>query len=314
MAKPHLVPGLLMATSRPYPTSSSPDVRSLRVALAQLRLRLLDLTGRNRLLNYKHPPGKSLQFVEGEPAALYEKLAEGKAAIVVKGLPEPTRADWELKNGRLSRLEGGEWANRMHLPTSFDLPELGGAATDPSLLALMYMEDLAKHCRKIERESILAIEETGANMLYLVLGFLDFPDQKDSDRIFTAPLICIPVVLSKKDSGGNQIFSLRYTGDDVTENLSLREKLGQDHGLVLPELDEEEVNVEGYFKAVKKIIRSHPGFTFRRRVSLSLLSFTNMLLWRTVGCCSQLPILPKPLFRLVFTVVLRSDFMLLSGG
>jgi hypothetical protein len=41
-----------------------------------------------------------------------------------------------------------------------------------SIIAL-YMDDLAKHCRKIEREAVSAIEETGANMLYLVLGFLD---------------------------------------------------------------------------------------------------------------------------------------------
>lgn len=37
---------------------------TLSNALAQLRLKLLDLTGRNRLINFKHTPGKSLQFVE----------------------------------------------------------------------------------------------------------------------------------------------------------------------------------------------------------------------------------------------------------
>src|SRR5215831_613084 len=82
-----------MAT--PRVSSSSPEGQSLRDALAQLRLRLLDLTGRNRLLNYRHPIGKSLQFVEGQPAALFAKLAEGKSAIAIKGLPEPARADWE---------------------------------------------------------------------------------------------------------------------------------------------------------------------------------------------------------------------------
>ena len=36
---------------------------SIKVGLNQLRLRLLDLTGRNRLINFKHTPGKSLQFI-----------------------------------------------------------------------------------------------------------------------------------------------------------------------------------------------------------------------------------------------------------
>lgn len=267
-----------MAT--PKVGSNSPDSKSLRDALAQLRLRLLDLTGRNRLLNYKHPLGKSLQFVEGEPTTIYEKLAEGKAVIGIKGLPEPTRTDWVLNHGRWSRPEPREWATRKGIPTSYDLPEPVGAAGEPDVRAIMYRDDLAKHCRKIERESVLAIEETGANMLYLVLGFLDFPDQKDSDRVFSAPLLSIPVVLSKKESGGYQQFFIRYTGDDISENLSLREKLRQDHGLTLPELDEEEIDVEAYFASIRKVIKSRIGFALRRRVSLCLLSFTNMLLVR----------------------------------
>ena len=32
----------------------------IEVALNELRLRLLDMTGRNRLINFKHSPGKSL--------------------------------------------------------------------------------------------------------------------------------------------------------------------------------------------------------------------------------------------------------------
>lgn len=267
MATPHTVP-------------DSPERRSLRDALAQLRLRLLDLTGRNRLLNYKHPIGKSLQFVECQPHTLFERLAEGKLTVAIKGLPEPTRADWVMAHGRWSRPEPKEWANRKGISTVYDLPEENGSQGEPYLRAVMYRDDLAKHCRKIERESILAIEETGANMLYLVFGFLDFPDQKDSDRIFTAPLLCVPVVLSKKEGGGHQQFFLRYTGDDISENLSLREKLRQDHSLILPELDEEEIDVEAYLSSIKKLAKTRIGFTLRRRVSLCLLSFTNMLLVR----------------------------------
>ena len=144
----------------------------------------------------------------------------------------------------------------------------------------MYPDDLAKHCRKIEREAILAIEETGANMLFLVLGFLEFPDQRDSDKTFTAPLISVPVALQKKEVAGIQQFSLQYTGDDISENLSLREKLRNDFGLVLPELAEEQIDVNGYFAEIQSIIKKQPGFALKHRVSLCLLSFSNMLLVR----------------------------------
>jgi transcription elongation GreA/GreB family factor/very-short-patch-repair endonuclease len=258
------------------------DSSALTSALEQLRLRLLDLTGRNRLINFKHAAGKSLQFVEGHPAAIYHKLVEAnsKASISILGLPEPTRRDWVDRNGRLERPEPRDWAKSMRIPVGYDIPGLGQDSDKSNVRTLMYPDDLAKHCRKIEREAILAIEETGANMLFLVLGFLEFPDQRDSDKAFTAPLISVPVSFQKKEVAGIQQFSLHYTGDDISENLSLREKLRNDFGLILPELAEEMIDVNGYFAEIQAIIKKQPGFALKHRVSLCLLSFSNMLLVR----------------------------------
>ncbi|WP_144735634.1 DUF4011 domain-containing protein [Extensimonas perlucida] len=263
-------------------TTVNLDSSALTSALEQLRLKLLDLTGRNRLINFKHTAGKSLQFIEGHPAAIYQRLVEAnnKASISILGLPEPSRGDWVERNGRLQRPEPREWAKSQGISTSYDIPGVGESSDESNVRSLMYPDDLAKHCRKIEREATLAIEETGANMLFLVLGFLEFPDQRDSDKTFTAPLISVPVSLQKKEVAGIQQFSLQYTGDDISENLSLREKLRNDFGLVLPELGEEQIDVNGYFAEIQAIIKKQPGFALKHRVSLCLLSFSNMLLVR----------------------------------
>jgi transcription elongation GreA/GreB family factor len=260
----------------------SDSASQLASALEQLRLKLLDLTGRNRLINFKHTAGKSLQFVEGHPAAIYQKLVEAnnKSNINVLGLPEPASSDWTERNGRLQRPEPREWAKSIGVSTNYDISGAGEDSDKSHILALMYPDDLAKHCRKIEREAALAIEETGANMLFLVLGFLEFPDQKDSSKTFTAPLICVPISLQKKEVAGIQQFSIQYTGDDISENLSLREKLRNDYGMVLPELAEEQIDVNGYFAEIHAIIKKQPGFALKHRVSLCLLSFSNMLLVR----------------------------------
>ena len=285
------------------------DRSALLGALEQLRLRLLDLSGRNRLLNFKHTPGRSLPFSEGQPAAVYQRLVEGanRSSISVLGIPEPPHDAWVERNGRILRPDPKEWANSQGIPTSYDLPKPSRVAGDANVRALLYPDDLAKHCRKIEREAVLAIEETGANMLFLVLGFLDFPDQRASDQIYSAPLISIPVTMMRRALGGNQVFSLQYTGDDVTENLSLREKLKNDHGgLTLPELDDDQIDVEGYFAEIRNIIAKWPGFALRRRISLCLLSFANMLLvrdldpekWPQIG--ERHALLDHPIVREVF--------------
>lgn len=284
------------------------DRSALLGALEQLRLRLLDLSGRNRLLNFRHTAGRSLQFTEGQPSAIYQRLIEStnRPMIGILGLPEPPRSAWVERNGRLSRPDPREWANDQGIPTDYDLPDPGKDAGGANVRTLFYPDDLAKHCRKIEREAVLAIEETGANMLFLVLGFLDVPDQRDSDRILSAPLVSIPVSIVRRDSGGNQVFSLQYTGDDIAENLSLREKLKTDHDMILPELDEDQIDVECYFSEIRTIIATRPGFAVRRRVSLCLLSFTNMLLvrdldpaeWPQIG--EQHSLLDHPIVREVF--------------
>ncbi len=251
-------------------------------ALQQLRLKLLDLTGRNRLINFKHSLGKSIQFVEGNPAAIFHRLVEvgGKASIDIVGLKDPSRIDWIEANGRMQKPDPKDWAFATGVSTSFDLPRDTVISEHTNLRALMYSDELAKHCRKIERDALLSIEESGTNTLYLVLGFLEFPDQRDSDKIFAAPLISLPVTLQKNDAGGIQHFSLQCAGDEISENLSLRLKLKNDFGLILPELSEEKINLLEYFSEIEKIIANQPRFDLKYRASLCLMSFGGMLLVR----------------------------------
>jgi very-short-patch-repair endonuclease len=255
-------------------------VNDIREALKQLRTKLLDLSGRNRLLNFKHTPGRSLQSVEGDVQAIYERLIEttGGPSIAIRGVPEPPRSEWVLRDGRRVRPEVGEWAAAQKIPSRYELPAGGGG--EATFRALLFPDDLAKHCRKLEREANLAIEETGANMLFLVLGFLEYPDEAQSDRNFLAPLISIPVGLSSIGRDGERTFVIHHTGDEIAANLSLQGKLRVDHELEFPEFDEERGDVEKYFAEVADLVAARPGFSVRRRASLCLLSFTNMLLVR----------------------------------
>lgn len=77
----------------------------LNATLKQLRERLLDLTVRNRLINFKNPPGKSLQFVKGTPSVLYSALFESAArnSKNIICLQEPKRNQWVEQNRRLQR-------------------------------------------------------------------------------------------------------------------------------------------------------------------------------------------------------------------
>src|SRR5690606_38250072 len=140
--------------------------------------------------------------------------------------------------------------------------EAAGANADAQLKALYYAEDLAKHGRKIEREARLAIEETGSNMLYLVVGFLDYPENKDSDKTFRAPLTGVPVRLEKQDRGQYPSYSLLYTGEEITDNESLREKVKRDFGIILPNYDQAQ-SLSDYLREVEGAIAHLPRWKVR---------------------------------------------------
>ena len=102
----------------------------IRAALHELRMRLLDLTGRNRLVNFKHSAGKSLQFVHTSVDATFQRITADQASRVTIGpVPEPDRKDWVSVNGRLSRPDAKEHAVQMGVDPSYELMRPGGRAT-----------------------------------------------------------------------------------------------------------------------------------------------------------------------------------------
>jgi len=291
---------------------------TLEEALRRLRLRLLDLTGRNRLLNFKHSIGKSLQFVHTSPEVVFGRLyPNSNASTQINPVPEPPRTAWTTVNGRLTKPDVKAHAASLGYDTSYELPHanLRVPAAQNSANAsqsLFYAEDLGRHCRKIEREAKLAIEETGANMLYLVFGFLEYPENSTSDKLYRAPLVCLPVRIEKAENGRFATFNLAYTGEELAHNLSLREKVNRDFGITLPDFGEDDTLAD-YFHAMEKAIEDQPQWRLRRMMSLTILSFANMLLVRDLNPENwdngnrQNPLLHHPIVRRVFEGAARAE-------
>ena len=86
------------------------------VSLERIRSRLLDLTNRNRLLNFRHTPRSSLSVVDVLPDTLFDTLIEGDS-VTFKSVPEPQTAG--------PRPKVVDHARQIGLPVSVDLPERG---------------------------------------------------------------------------------------------------------------------------------------------------------------------------------------------
>lgn len=252
--------------------ATSQESDSVAKGLENLRRRLLDLTNRNKLISFRHTRS-SLRIVDADFELIYAKLLDDQKLPFVH-VPEPDRK-YIAEAGE--KPPAKDFADHLGWSTSFDLDSDEGQAG--CLPVLHYQEDLETLVRKIGTASRTAIEESGANLLHLVFGFLEWRESDDSTQVRQAPLIVVPVsLITPKTKDENRSISLQYTGEDLSTNLSLAEKMRTDFGIDLPDLQDDETP-EQYFKRFEPILRKKRDWRICRQVSLALLSFGKLLMY-----------------------------------
>lgn len=266
--------------------------------IESLRRRLLDLTARNRLLNFRHTKTGCIRVIDELPNQLKRSLADDEKEMRFIPVPDPTRSQL-VEAGHISINPGTEvekvihkptakeWADWLGLHTSYECPEVNpcaeeGKHTDDAIQTVLFPDELETRLRSMRQKANSAIEETGANILYLSIGFLEWFESKDSDLKRLAPLYMIPVRLERgrlNPATRTYEYRLQYSGEDILTNISLREKLRNDFAIALPEL-EIGVDPEEYISSVAKAISSRePNWTVCRYATLGHLNFSKQLLY-----------------------------------
>lgn len=267
-------------------------------SLEQIRNRLLDLTARNRLLNFKHGRGAYIRIIDELPDQLCDLLLT-EEELEFLAVPEPTREQLieagylkiEEETGDEVRIKKDptalEWAKWLKLETDYELPmptenDEADKHQDKAIQSLLFPYEMETQLRKVRNNAETAIEETGANILFLSFGFLEWFESNDSDVARLAPLFLVPVKLNRgklNKNSGTYVYTLNYTGEDILPNLSLREKIKLDYGLALPEVDET-ISPDVYFEEIKQLIDiNQPRWKVRRYCTLALLNFGKLLMY-----------------------------------
>jgi very-short-patch-repair endonuclease len=244
----------------------------VRRGLENIRRRLLDLTNRNKLVSFRH--GKSsLRIVNADLDGIYQSLIDEKKFPFVY-VPEPSKEEIAQIGEKPA---AKDFAEQLGWSTAFDLVE--GVGQSACLPVLHYQEDFETIIRKIGTSARTAIEESGANLLHLVFGFLEWRESEDSTQIRQAPLLVVPVwLITPKAQEADRSIRLEYQGEDLTTNLSLVEKMRRDFGIDIPYIEEDETP-EKYFKRFSGILEQKRDWRICRQVSLALLSFGKLLMY-----------------------------------
>lgn len=199
------------------------DSSGLHHVLENARRELLDLTTRNRLLHTPRNRTRStrLEIVDEMSDEVYWRLAvQGKAMSFLARSSQQDENHKELDGGLLSQPD--EVPAETARSTNDDDPLVPGPAArhrDDQLQTELVSEQLQKRLLQLFYDARTFEEEQGVNILYLAIGFLRWYEDDNSDRERFAPLLLVPVQLDRPNAHSR--FKLRYSGDEITTNLSL---------------------------------------------------------------------------------------------
>ena len=266
---------------------------------------LLDLSLRNKMLNFKDNRFSiPLSCHHRQLSALEDALhqQQGFAFRSLESLQQPSLQIRDVLNGNqdealnddlddgldvgLDGLTDGlneEQENDTHqsvVPTQAQ--QIEQHFQQNRLISRLEPDQLDKRLVEIFRGSRTALEEGGANTLFLAIGFLEWKESAQSTRVYKAPLLLIPVRLTRETAKtGYKVFSY---DDEPRFNDTLLQLLKQDFqldiaGLSPLPMDAAGVDVNRVLQRVQHAIADLQGWSVKAEAVLGQFSFAKYLMW-----------------------------------
>lgn len=248
----------------------------------QWKSKLLDLTLRNRLLNFRETKSTIL-ILAAEPEKVEDNLA---ADVELSILPKPkVMSEGDPRNAEIYTTQKKEDLLAEHLKFELKHKRLHSSLVD---------EEHDRRLTALYRASRLAMEENGANTLFIAVGMLEWRETQYSDRTLYAPLLLVPVHLKRKSV--LEGFSLVRYDEEPQVNVTLIEMLKQQFRMEIPALDplpsdDSGVDVHKVMQIFREAVSKLKGWEVKPQVWLAQFSFAKYLLWKDLS--TRLDILTK---------------------
>ncbi len=254
-------------TPNPAPTSAP---RAVSDRFRVWRDKLLDLSLRNKLLNFRDDTKGALRLEVPDIAKLEDLLAADQVFDVH---PRPVDARDE-RDAALTRARGGDDARRRTVLADLDKGILHCPFDETRML---------KHAIHLDREARTALEEGGANVLYVAVGLLRWFETESSETARYAPLLLVPVAIEYIRT--TRRIRIKHLAEDSLPNWTLVEKMRTDYGVELTSLSNLELDDSGYdvlamLRGVREAIQRQKRWEVLDEAHLGLFSFTKYLMWR----------------------------------
>lgn len=230
---------------------------------------LLDLSLRNNLLNFR-PRRTCVHVLAAHMDTLEDALASGEELEVLE-YPQ----DWQntLRSSKLFEMQSTLGPMEPLLEQEFRQKRLRSDLSGA---------ELAKQLTLLYRRARGAMEENGANVLYLAVGFLKWFETETSKQPRYAPIVLVPVEIVRKSARRGYV--LRERDDESRINITLLELLKQMFGIQLSGLDplptdEHGIDLRLILHIIRQAVMSQPRWDVLEEAYLGIFSFTRFVMW-----------------------------------
>lgn len=252
--------------AQPKSETETIDVQPAPPRIQSWKNSLLDLSLRNKLINFTERGVLQLAVPDGSLAHVEDRINAGQPISLL-----PSDQVDQIQKDRGARYGA-------QLPQD----ELRKVLDDGALFSSNSEQVYLTRMRSLAYKAKTIIEETGANNLYLALGSLHW---NIDGRELKSPLILVPVNLTTGGRSSLYRISLDESGAS-TPNYCLVEKIKQVDGLKIPALenppeDENGIDITAVFTAVRRAI-ADKGLPYRveETADIAILQFAKFRLWK----------------------------------
>jgi very-short-patch-repair endonuclease/DNA polymerase III delta prime subunit len=262
--------------------ASISEESKLAAAMSTWQRKLLDVSRRNRAINFKPNKVTTVAIVDEQPGEVFRQLYLQERSM--RFTPKLEKDTKEAPNPlqTVPMIEENEDTLTLHF-VPYSVSELSEKHTDDALQTALVPEKLDVSLRRIDEQARASLEEQGVNTLFLALGMLHYKESKDSEEICRAPLIMLPVELSRRNA--RSVYTVQAADDEPIVNPSLTAYLRNSFGVQLPTLPDlsnvaETYDLQSFFAQVIEAIERQEGWELKRDIFLSFFSFEKFLMYK----------------------------------
>lgn len=259
-----------------------------RTRMENWQLKLLDLSTRNNLLNCKIDKSQ-ITLLLHDCAKLEDDLINGKSFKLAQ-----VQFTYELEEA--IKTQDKEKLETIICEQAKEMYKRGILSASSTSKA----HNLEKSIYNLYLASRRNLEESGSNTLFIACGFLKWVRRDKGKQQMMAPLLLIPVRLTRKSVKSG--FQLQTTDEETRINLTLLELLKTEYDLRISELESElptdtsGIDVAKIFTIVRRAITDFDGWEVEPTCTLGIFSFAKYLMWKDL-CERQTSLLSNPIVK-----------------